>query len=206
MAKKTEKTTVEATKDSQGNTTVKVEKTEEKKAEKHTEEGTEEAENQPEKELSPMEKLEADLAEAQIGKADMQDKFLRLMAEFENFKKRTAREKRELRETAAQDLIVDLLTVIDDFDRAFKAQEDAGKADEDEGMRLIVGKFKSTLENKGLTAMDAMGKDFDPDWHEAITEIPAPSDEQKGKVVDVITKGYLLGEKIIRYAKVVVGK
>lgn len=150
--------------------------------------------------LDPVIRLETELTAAK-------DKQLRLLAEFENYKRRTAKERIELRKTAAEEVMVDLLSVLDDFDRALAAIGDKPEATIDrDGFQLIANKFRSTLEQKGLSAMDSANKDFDPEWHEAITEIPAPTEEMKGKVVDVIEKGYVLGEKIIRYAKVVVGK
>lgn len=186
--------------------------------EKMTEETTEKVENTQEndgsdkknkkvKKLSKTEQLEADLQEAKIQLQEQKDKFLRLYAEFDNFKKRTAKERLELIKTAGQDIIVDLLPVLDDFDRAEKSMlgnDDVNVAKE--GFKLIKEKLYSKLENKGLSVMDSQDKDFDADFHEAITEIPAPNEELKGKVVDVIEKGYTLNQKIIRYAKVVVGK
>lgn len=143
--------------------------------------------------------------EAQI--ADLKDKHLRLFSEFDNYRKRTAKERIELFKTANADLLIDLLPVLDDFDRAlqsFEKTEDVKAIKE--GVGLIQNKFKNTLEKKGLKCMDSLNKDFDTDFHEALTEIPAPSEELKSKVVDVIEKGYLLNDKVIRYAKVVVGK
>jgi molecular chaperone GrpE len=138
---------------------------------------------------------------------DLNDRFLRLYSEFDNFRKRTAKEKLELIKTASEKLIVDLLPVLDDFERGLKAFEDH-HADPEliKGMELIYNKFYNILKQKGLKSMDSMGKEFNTDWHEAITNIPAPSEDLKGKVVDVIQKGYLLNDKVIRYAKVVVGK
>ena len=135
------------------------------------------------------------------------DKFLRLFAEFENFKKRTSKERIELFKTAGQDVIISLLPVMDDFDRALN---EISKAEDNElfkGVELISNKFKETLKNKGLTLVEVtQGDAFDGDVHEAITQIPAPSDDLKGKIIDVIEKGYKLGDKIIRYPKVVVGQ
>jgi len=139
--------------------------------------------------------------------ADLKDKHLRLFSEFDNFRKRNAKERIELFKTANADLMLDLLPVLDDFDRAIKSfEETEDVAAVKEGINHIQSKFKSTLERKGLKCMEAQGKDFDTDFHEAITEIPAPTKELKSKVVDVAEKGYLLNEKVIRYAKVIVGK
>jgi molecular chaperone GrpE len=152
-------------------------------------------------ELSDFEKLEIELAESK-------DKFLRLYSEFENFRRRNAKERLELVKTASEDVIADLLPVMDDFERAEKSFED--KSDEEalkEGFTLIKNKFDKTLTNKGLKAMDSeAGIDFDPEIHEAITKIPAPDKKLKGKVVDVVEKGYLLNDKVIRFAKVVIGE
>lgn len=137
---------------------------------------------------------------------EMNDKYLRLFSEFDNFRKRTQKEKLELFKTAAEDVMLAMLPVLDDFERALKAADENG-SDENhrEGIELIYNKFRKTLEQKGLESLDSMGKEFDTDFHEAITNIPAPSDDLKGKVVDVIEKGYKLNDKVIRFAKVVVG-
>ena len=138
---------------------------------------------------------------------ELKDKYLRLLAEFDNFKKRTARERIENAKTAAQDTMSALLPVLDDFDRAKKsADDDASSEVFSEGVSLVYNKLKTTLENKGLEVFESTGELFDPELHEAITEIPAPTDEMKGKVVDTIEQGYKLNDRIIRYAKVVVGK
>lgn len=138
---------------------------------------------------------------------ELKDKYLRLLAEFENFKKRTVREKMDLMKSAAQDTLSGLLPVLDDFDRAKKSAEDEGTEEIfSEGVTLVYNKLNSTLKNMGLTEFDATGEVFDSELHEAVTEIPAPSDEMKGKVIDTIEKGYRLNDRIIRYAKVVVGK
>ncbi len=138
--------------------------------------------------------------------AQEKDRYLRLFAEFENYKRRTSKERMELFKTASHDVMVALLPVLDDFDRALKELE---KADDPmfEGVTLIRNKFFETLKQKGLALIETeSGTVFDADQHEAITQIPAPSDELKGKIIDVIEKGYKLGEKIIRYPKVVIGQ
>jgi molecular chaperone GrpE len=138
---------------------------------------------------------------------EMKDKFLRKVAEFDNFKKRSAREWAEMRQTAGKDVIIDLLDVLDDCARAEKqmnATEDINQVRE--GVMLVFIKFRNLLTAKGLKPMEAVNSEFNPDLHEAITEIPAPTEELKGKVLDEIEKGYYLNDKIIRYAKVVVGK
>ncbi len=137
----------------------------------------------------------------------LNDKFLRLLAEFENYKRRTAKEKLELKKTASRDIVADLLDVLDDFDRASKSVPEEMKGNSTiEGFQLVHHKLLRTLTNKGLQEMESTGVDFDADLHEAITEIPAPDDSLKGKVIDTVEKGYLLNDVIIRYAKVVVGK
>ncbi|MBZ4192223.1 nucleotide exchange factor GrpE [Niabella beijingensis] len=149
---------------------------------------------------SDQEALEAELRESK-------DKYMRLAAEFDNFRKRTAKERIELFQTAGKDVITDLLDVLDDADRA---QAEMEKSDDTialkEGIKLVFNKLRNVLQSKGLKPMEAIGKDFDPDLFEAITEIPAPKPELRGKVVDEVTKGYYLNDKIIRHAKVVVGK
>ena len=133
--------------------------------------------------------------------AQLNDKHLRLFAEFENFKKRTAKERMDLYKTAGESILTALLPVLDDFERSIKANQ----KQEDEGVVLIYNKLRSILETKGLKAMeDPIGQELNTDYHEAITNIPAPSDDMKGKIIDVVEKGYFLNEKVIRYAKVVV--
>ena len=130
------------------------------------------------------------------------DKNIRLFAEFDNFRKRTAKERLDLFSTANQELITNLLPVLDNFERSINANN---YSDED-GPVLIFKQLKSELEKKGLTEIEnPIGKTLDTDFHEAITNIPAPSKKEKGKVIDVIEKGYMLGEKVLRYAKVVIG-
>ncbi|MCB0641375.1 MAG: nucleotide exchange factor GrpE [Phaeodactylibacter sp.] len=139
--------------------------------------------------------------------AELKDKYLRLYAEFDNYKKRTVKEKIEMMKTAAQDTLSALLPVLDDFDRAKKNADDESTTEVfTEGVQLVYNKLHSILKNKGLEAMKSDGEAFDPELHEAFTEIPAPSDDLKGKIVDTIEKGYLLNDRIIRHAKVVIGK
>lgn len=148
---------------------------------------------------------EPEIEELRNELGEMKDKFIRKVAEFENFKKRSLKERIELIQTAGKEVIVDLLDVLDDCERAEKQMgtlEDQSK----EGVMLVFNKLKSLLTAKGLKPMETINKEFNPDIYEAITEIPAPTEEQKGKVIDEIQKGYYLNDKIIRYAKVVVGK
>ncbi len=138
---------------------------------------------------------------------ESKDKYLRLFADFDNAKKRHAREQLDLIQTAGKGVIVDLLPVIDDFERALKTLETATEVSAvKEGIQLIYNKLESTLAAKGLKAIDDLHKEFNVEHHEALTEIPAPIADLEGKVLDVVQKGYLLNDKIIRFAKVVVGK
>lgn len=136
------------------------------------------------------------------------DKFLRLFAEFENYKRRTAKERIELFSTASEDVMKTLLPVLDDFERALTHIEEDKEAEElRKGVLLIYQKLVNTLEQKGLKAMKVeKGEAFNADNHEAITQIPAPSNDLKGKIIDIVEKGYTLGEKIIRFPKVVIGQ
>ena len=138
--------------------------------------------------------------------ADLKDKYLRLAAEFENYKRRTTKERADLFKTANQELMMALLPVLDDFDRARHHTRDTEDANAvRESIDIIHNKLQKTLNQKGLAPMEAKGGAFDPDLHEAITQIPAPSEELKGKIVDEVEKGYYLGDKVIRHAKVVLG-
>ncbi|MFT6370459.1 MAG: molecular chaperone GrpE [Maribacter sp.] len=150
-------------------------------------------------EQSEEERLREDIAKEK-------DKFLRLFAEFENYKKRTSKERMDLFKTAGQEVIVSLLPVLDDFDRALKEIAKSEDKEIFKGVELISGKFGETLKSKGLEELEVKAGDtFDADIHEAITQIPAPSKKMKGKVIDVIEKGFKLGDRIIRHPKVVVG-
>ena len=167
---------------------------EQQQAANETEAITEEVE-----ELSVEEKLKGELASEK-------DKFLRLFAEFENYKRRTSKERMELFKTAGQEVIVSLLPVIDDFDRALKELAKSEDTEMFKGVELISNKFRETLKNKGLEEVGVQqGDKFDAEMHDAVTQIPAPSKKLKGKIVDVIEKGFKLGDKIIRHPKVVVG-
>ena len=138
---------------------------------------------------------------------EQKDKYLRLFAEFDNFKKRNAKERLELFKTAGQDIVRELLPVLDDFNRADKVyQQDNNAENFVVGLKLIQEKFHKTLQNKGLKAIDSIGKDFDVAQHEAIAEVPAPTPELAGKILDEVETGYTLNDTSIRYAKVVVGK
>jgi molecular chaperone GrpE len=138
---------------------------------------------------------------------ELKDKYLRLVADFDNFRKRSAKERFETIQTASKDLITALLPVVDDSERAEKQMQMTQDIEAiKEGQKLVFNKLRATLQSKGLKAMDSIGTDFNPEYHEAITEIPAPDPSMKGKVIDEVEKGYYLNDKIIRFAKVVVGK
>ncbi len=138
---------------------------------------------------------------------EQKDKYLRLFAEFDNFKRRTARERIDLMQTAGREIMTSLLDVLDDCERTEKVLNESTDLEAVKtGVNLVFQKLRSTLEQKGLKSMSSAHADFDADLHEAITEIPAPTEALKGKVIDELQKGYKLGDKIIRYAKVVVGK
>ena len=138
---------------------------------------------------------------------EQKDKYLRLFAEFDNFKRRNARERLELTQTAGKEVISSLLDVLDDSERSEKVMESASDVQVvKDGVKLVYQKLRNLLEQKGLKPMNSIGQDFNADFHEAITEIPAPAPELSGKIIDVVQKGYLLNDKIIRYAKVIVGK
>ena len=163
----------------------------------NTDASTNETEQAPE--LSAEEKLQAEVQQ-------LNDKYLRLYAEFDNYKRRTQKERVELLQTAGKDVIVSLLPVLDDFDRALKAMETAADvAPVKEGILLVSTKLKNTLAQKGLKDVESISQPFNTDFHEAITNIPAPTEDLKGKVIDEVEKGYTLNDNVIRFAKVVVG-
>jgi molecular chaperone GrpE len=137
--------------------------------------------------------------------AELNDKYLRLFSEFDNFRKRTAKEKLDLTVTASENVIKDILPVLDDFERALQNMEKNGNESDIQGVTLIYNKLKDTLKKKGLEEIEAMNAEFNTDEHEALTMIPAPEEDKKGKVLDVIQKGYKLNGKVIRFARVVVG-
>lgn len=156
--------------------------------------------NEEQKAEEPVITLEQELAESK-------DKYLRLYSDFENYKRRTAKERMELMMTANKEVLVSLIPVLDDFERASKAMEKATEVGAvKEGIELVSHKLKSILTNKGLKEMESNHKPFDSEFHEAITNIPAPTEDLKGKVIDTVEKGYLLNERVIRFAKVVVGE
>ena len=197
MTKKSDKTVNQTDKeikeeDSVNREQVKGEVEEGKAPEESEEEETKEAEKEP----TPEEKL-----------AELQDRYLRLSAEYDNFRKRTLKEKIDMQKSANESLLTALLPVADDFDRAMQSVDEAKDIEAvKEGLRLISGKFNGFLTQQGIKEIEALNKPFDTDLHEAITKIPAPAKKLKGKVVDVVQKGYYLNEKVLRYSKVVIGE
>ena len=156
--------------------------------------------NSPKTEASELDRLTQELSE-------MKDKYLRIFAEFDNYRKRTIKEKQDIIKLASRDVLNAVLPAVDDFDRAIRvASENENEAAIPEGIILIYHKLFKSLEQQGIKEMETNGQDFDPEMHEALTKVPAPNDELKGKIIDTIEKGYSLNDKIIRYAKVVVGE
>lgn len=174
-----------------------------------TPENPESAEQPAEQEepLSELDQLKLQLAEAETKNAELQDKYLRQAAEFDNYRKRTIKEKAELIKSAAEKLMVAELPVLDDMDRALENMEKGMDADACiEGFKLIVHKFQNILTQNGLEKIETDNQEFDTDYHEAIALIPAPAEELKGKILDCVQPGYKLGDKVIRHAKVAVGQ
>ena len=168
---------------------------------------TEEQVAEPEEPLSETDQLKLQLAEAEAKIAELQDRYLRQAAEFDNYRKRTMKEKADLIKSAAEKVIVAELPIVDDMDRALDNMEKGMDAEACiEGFKLIAQKFKNTLTQQGLEKIETDGQDFDTDFHEAIALIPAPSEELKGKILDCVQAGYKLGDKVIRHAKVAVGQ
>lgn len=167
--------------------------------------GTAETETEAITEVDEVTALQENIKALEIQKSELNDKYLRMFAEFQNYRRRTAKEKIDFMQTAGRDIIQALLPVIDDFDRAKTAAESDDTVEPfSEGVMLVYDKLQSILAQKGVKPMESTGESFDTELHEAITEIPVPG--MKGKVIDTVEKGYYLNSKIIRYAKVVVGK
>ncbi|MCF8308996.1 MAG: nucleotide exchange factor GrpE [Bacteroidales bacterium] len=167
---------------------------------------TKEQKSKKTKDQKKIEELEAKLKEQEQKVEEQKDKFLRLYSEFENYRRRTSREKTELIKTAAEKLIVELLPIMDDYERAQQAYEENKDPEKfKEGIDLIADKFWKIMKQEGLEQIESNNKEFNTDEHEAITKMPAPSEDMKGKVIDTTEKGYKLNGKVIRFAKVVVG-
>jgi len=151
-------------------------------------------------EVNPVELIQAQYEE-------MKDKYLRLSAEFDNYRKRSLKEKMELIKYASEDVLQSILPVVDDFERAINSMEISSDMDAiKQGLHIISNKFSDFLKTKGVSEIDAIGKELNTDIHEAITKVPVPEEEKKGKIVDVIQKGYMLNDKVIRFSKVVIGE
>lgn len=177
------------------------------KVENELDENNENVAEESGEELKKQKDTEDDSEKLASELSEMKDKYLRLYAEFDNYRKRTMREREELIKTAAESAIRSVLSTLDDLERAIKAAKSSNEESTIlEGIMLIYEKMFKTLEQQGLKVMDSDGQDFNPDLHEALTKIPVPSDDLKGKVIETIEKGYYLRDKIIRYAKVVVGQ
>lgn len=179
----------------------------EKKQSKKGKEKTEKKETKPEE---PQEEVKEEKKAEKTDKEkyeEINDKYLRLAAEYDNYRKRTLKERMELTKNAGEDILVNILPVMDDFERALGSIDQAKDINAvKEGIQLIYNKFKEFLKQKGVKEIDAKEKEFDTDLHEAITKIPASDEKLKGKVVDVIEKGYYLNDKVIRFSKVVIGE
>lgn len=176
------------------------EKQEEKSSAKTDKKSEKKSSKKESKDKKRIEELEQQLKE-------MQDKYLRLSAEFDNYRKRTLKEKMELTKSAGEDVLKDILPVMDNFERAQQSVQEAQDIDAvREGIDLIYNRFKEFLQQNGVKEIEAVNQPFDTDVHEAVTKIPAPEEDMKGKVVDVVQKGYYLNDKVLRYAKVVVGE
>lgn len=173
-----------------------------------TTEGKEECQQEDiAEELSDEERMANELEEAQKEVEELKDKHLRLSAEFDNYRKRTLKEKAELIKNGAEKTLVAILPILDDFERALKNMETSEETKAmREGVELIFNKFHKVLNQEGLHVIETEGKDFDTDYHEAIALVPAPSEEMKGKILDCVQTGYMLNDKVIRHAKVVVAQ
>lgn len=178
---------------------------EEQPVDEKKEEATDKVSDKKSKRFKIRHAQEKALEEEKAKYAELNDKYLRLFSEFDNFRKRTAKEKLDLTVTASENVIKDILPVLDDFERALQNMEKNGNEADLQGVTLIFNKLKDTLKKKGLEEIEAMGVEFNTDEHEALTMIPAPEEDKKGKVLDVIQKGYKLNGKVIRFARVVVG-
>lgn len=201
MSKKTStKEKNDATKKVEHDEGVKQEATPANETVKEKDEECQETEQTEAKEVDPIEELESQLNESK-------DKYIRLSAEFDNFRKRTQREKMDLIRYGSEDVMKNILPLIDDFERAITHSETATDVEAmKEGLYLIHGKFLEFLKSNGVKEIDALEQELDTDKHDAVTKIPAPTDKLKGKIVDVVQKGYMLNDKVIRFSKVVIGE
>jgi molecular chaperone GrpE len=201
-------------------TTKNTKNVQEKKNTKATQQNKKEAKaktskksTEPKNKKAKVEEPEKKKVEKKVEKTDkeiiteLNDKYLRLAAEFDNYRKRTLKERMDLMKSAGEDILVNIISVMDDFERGLEVIDKAKEISAvKEGVQLIYGKFKDFLKQRGVKEIEAKEKDFDTDLHEALTKIPAPNKKLKGKVVDVIEKGYYLNEKVIRFSKVIIGE
>jgi molecular chaperone GrpE len=175
--------------------------------EKMTDQASDYDENNPDQELAEKQEIENNEEKYQLQIKELQDKYIRLMAEFDNFRKRSLKERMELMKSAGEDIIVNILPVMDDFERGLAAMEKSTDIEAvKQGILLIYNKLKDFLLQRGVKEIEALKQEFNVDVHEALAKSPVSEEDQKGKVVDVLQKGYYLNDKVIRYAKVVVGE
>lgn len=197
-------------KEKQKGASQKKEKSKKKEGKKSAEDKEKKKEEQEQKQEEAEAQQEEEKKEEKSDKeklAELQDKYLRLTAEYDNYRKRTLKEKMELTKSAGEDILNELLPIMDDFERALQSIDEAGDIQAvKDGVHLIYNKFKDFLNQQGVKEIEAQDKDFDTDKHEAVSKVPAQNEELKGKVVDVVQKGYYLNDKVLRYAKVVVGE
>lgn len=191
-------------------TTVKTEGKKNTKASQQKKQQPKSGSKKSEKEVKDEKEVKEEKKDVKTDKeiiAELNDKYLRLAAEYDNYRRRTLKEKMELSKSAGEDILVNILPVMDDFERGLVTIDQAKDINAvKEGIHLIYNKFREFLKQRGIKEIEAKEKEFDTDLHEAITKIPAPNEELKGKVVDVVEKGYYLNEKIIRFSKVVIGE
>jgi len=197
-------------KEKQKGASQKKEKSKKKEGKKSAEDKEKKKEEQEQKQEEAEAQQEEEKKEEKSDKeklAELQDKYLRLTAEYDNYRKRTLKEKMELTKSAGEDILNELLPIMDDFERALQSIDEAGDIQAvKDGVHLIYNKFKDFFNQQGVKEIEAQDKDFDTDKHEAVSKVPAQNEELKGKVVDVVQKGYYLNDKVLRYAKVVVGE
>ena len=193
--------------DQQGQTTDKAQQADQAEEQEANQTDQEATDTPSEEEEQEAEEQKDPLQQKQEEYQELYDKHLRLYSEFENFRRRSRKETADAKEKGRSDMVLAVLPVIDDFERALSSiNESTESKDVYEGVELIYNKFKNILSEQGLQEMQPVGETFDPDYHEAVTKMQAPSEDQKGKVIDVVEKGYMLNDRIVRHAKVVVGE
>jgi molecular chaperone GrpE len=193
--------------DQQGQTTDKAQQADQAEEQEANQSDQQATDTSSEREEQEAEEQKDPLQQKQEEYQELYDKHLRLYSEFENFRRRSRKETADAKEKGRSDMVLAVLPVIDDFERALSSiNESTESKDVYEGVELIYNKFKNILSEQGLQEMQPVGETFDPDYHEAMTKMQAPSEDQKGKVIDVVEKGYMLNDRIVRHAKVVVGE